>query len=64
MKEYVFSIMMFLLGIFFISFPLVSAFMLSMMAISIAVLSAVYVHNLKKAMKPEPVFIRVRSWDN
>ncbi len=60
MKEYAFSIMMFLLGILFISFPMLSAFVLSMMAMSLALFSFMAVYQLKKV----PVYVEVRSSDN
>lgn len=60
MREYSFSMIMFLMGILFISFPLLSAFVLSSMALSLALLSFIAVKELRRA----PVYVEVRSRDN
>lgn len=60
MREYSFSMIMFLMGILFISFPLLSALVLSSMALSLALLSFIAVKELKRA----PVYVEVRSRDN
>ena len=63
MKEYAFSMIMFLLAILFVSFPMLSAFILGLMALSLASLSFMAVRSFKRA----PVYVEsvyIRDWDN
>lgn len=63
MKDYAFSMIMLLLAIIFVSFPMLSAFVLGLMALSLASLSFMAIRGLKKA----PVYVEsvyIRKTDN
>lgn len=63
MRAYVFSMMMFLLSLIFISFPMLSAVLLSAMALMIAVFAFLAERQLRKV----PVVVEevhIKSWDS
>lgn len=63
MREYAFSMIMFLLAFVFVNFPVLSAAVLGLMSLSLASLSFMAVRSFKKA----PVYVEsvhIKSWDS
>lgn len=63
MRAYMFSMIMFLLSLIFISFPMVSAVLLSAMAMLLAVFGFLAQRQIRKA----PVYVEkvhIKSWDS